>query len=98
MPQPKDRIGDDANNITHTGIENRSDEQLIETTHQTDDNKTWSRYLAHKTSITPISSRMYNMGYAFSAVPFGLGIAITLYLFGLYLRWKVRGTTKPVSQ
>jgi hypothetical protein len=89
MPKPNDFIGDNTYKITYTVIENRGDEQLIETTHQTDDNKVWSRYLARKADITPISSRMFYFGYALSGIAYALPISIVIFLIGRFLRKKL---------
>lgn len=89
LPKTSDKFGNEVSYISYTVLENRGEEQIIETTHQTDDNKVWSRYLARKTEFTPISSRMFYMGYAFSSLPFGLAASIALFLLGRYLRKKL---------
>lgn len=74
-------------------IEETANGQIIEVveTYHDGDNTIWSRYEATRSSITPISSRMFYFGYMFAAFPYAIGFAVLLYAVGRYLRSKNQG-------
>ncbi|CAB5103766.1 hypothetical protein D3OALGA1CA_4718 [Olavius algarvensis associated proteobacterium Delta 3] len=68
-------------------IEDTGDEQLIELReeYKDGDNTIWSRYRARRTSITPLSTKMYYFGYMFNAIPYVFGGTLSLFIIGRLL-------------
>jgi len=91
MSKPSDQV--DVNDRTHIAyhvLESSEAHQVIEV-EETDDDKTiWSQYRATSSEVTPLTSRMFYMGYMFSALPWALGIALLLYGIGRFLRRRCR--------
>ena len=87
MPQSAGSFDTRDSNYSYTVIEEGEAGQIIEVVeaYKDGDNTIWSRYEATRTTVTPISSRMFYFGYAFAAMPYAIGFAFFLYLVGLVL-------------
>ncbi len=68
-------------------IEDSGDEQLIELIeeYKDGDNTIWSRYRAQRASITPLSTKMYCVGYMFNSIPYVIGGTLCLFIIGRVL-------------
>jgi len=88
MPKPSGRLDSDTSSFSYEVIEETTNGQIIEVveTYHDGDNTIWSRYEATRSSVTPISSRMFYFGYMFAAFPYAVGFAVLLYAIGRYLR------------
>lgn len=87
MSKPSDQVDvEHRTRIAYHVLERSESHQVIEV-QETDDDKTiWSQYRATSSEVTPLTSRMFYMGYMFSALPWALGIASLLYCIGRFLR------------
>lgn len=72
--------------VSYTVLSDGGAEQTIEVAHSDDDKDVWSRYRATRSSITPVSSRMFHPGYMFGAFPIAFGFALLLYAVGRFSR------------
>jgi len=97
MSEPSGRIESKSSIFFYSVIEDYGDEQLIELReeYKDGDNTIWSRYKARKTSITPLSTRMFYFGYMFMSFPYVFGIPLTLFIIGRLLLFKIGKTTLP---
>jgi hypothetical protein len=88
MSNPGGQIDYGSSNFSYQVIEETDAGQVIEVVEAYDDgdNTIWSRYEATRSSVTPISSRMFYFGYMFAAGPYALGLALFLYASGRYLQ------------
>jgi len=86
MPQSAGSFDTRDSDYSYTVIE---DVEVVEA-YKDGDNTIWSRYEATRTTVTPISSRMFYFGYAFAAMPYAIGFAFFLYLFGRVLGYRNR--------
>jgi len=87
MPKASDRmdLGQGAV-VSYTVLSDGGAEQTIEVAHSERDTDFWSRYRATRSSVVPVSSRMFNPGYMFGAFPFAFGFALLHYAVGRFLR------------
>lgn len=88
MSTPGGRLRSDTSDFSYEIIEETASGQIIEVVeaYHDGDNTIWSRYEATRTSVTPISSRMFYFGYMFAAFPYAMGFGLLLYAVGRYLR------------
>jgi hypothetical protein len=88
MPKLSGHLDSDTSSFSYEVIEETSDSQVIEVVeaYHDGDNTIWSRYEATRTSVTPISSRMFYFGYMFAALPYAIGIGLLLFVVGRFLR------------
>jgi len=63
--------------------------EVVETYHD-GDNTIWSRYEANRSTVIPISSRMFYFGYMFVAFPYAIGFSFILYGVGWYLKRRMQ--------
>jgi hypothetical protein len=96
MPQSAGSFDTRDSNYSYTVIEERGAGQIIEVVeaYKDGDNTIWSRYEATRTTVTPISSRMFYFGYAFAAMPYAIGFAFFLYLVGRVLAYRNRDSAE----
>ncbi len=87
MPNPGGYLGSDSSSFSYEVLENSANDQVIEVveTFHDGDNTIWSRYRATRSSVSPISSRMFYFGYMFTAFPYAVGFAMILYVVGRFL-------------
>lgn len=91
LPPPKDQKKPPGIVYTRYAIlEQTPQEQLVEVVDSDDDRTVWSRYRATANGVTPVSSRMQYVGYAFTGFFWGFIGAFGLYLFGVVGRWLMR--------
>jgi len=92
MPQSAGSFDTRDSDYSYTVIEETTAGQIIEVVerYKDGDNTIWSRYEATRTTVTPISSRMFYFGYAFVAMPYAIGFAFFLYLVGRVLGYRNR--------
>ena len=88
MSDPSGQLDYGSSGFSYRVIEETDAGQVIEVveTYHDGDNTIWSRYEATRSSVTPISSRMFYFGYMFAAGPYALGFALFLYASGRYLQ------------
>jgi len=69
-------------------LEDNGREQLIELVedYRDGDNTIWSRYRATRSTVQPVSSRMFYFGYMFQAAAFAFFFALLLYFVGRLMR------------
>lgn len=91
MSQPSGHRSDDSAEYSYIVLEETASEQVIEVveSYHDGDNTIWSRYKATRSTVIPISSRMFYFGYMFSALPFAIGFSLLLYLVSRYLKHRV---------
>ena len=97
VSKPNGSFETESSRFKYRVIEDSGDKQLIELIeeYKDGDNTIWSRYRAQRTSITPLSTRMYYFGYMFSAFPFVIGGALCLFIIGRVLMLKYRSPAAP---
>ncbi len=97
VSKPNGRFETESSRFKYRVIEDSGDEQLIELIeeYKDGDNTIWSRYKAQRTSITPLSTRMYYFGYMFNAFPFVIGGTICLFIIGRILLLIFRAPAAP---
>jgi hypothetical protein len=90
MSKPSGQLDWGTSSFSYQVIEETDSEQLIEVVeaYHDGDNTIWSRYKATRSTITPVSSRMFYFGYMFAAFPFALAFAFLIYGTGQYFRRK----------
>ena len=88
MSDPSGQLDYGSSNFSYQVIEETDAGQVIEVVeaYHDGDNTIWSRYEATRSSVTPISSRMFYVGYMFAAGPYAFGIALFMYASGRYLQ------------
>ena len=88
MSDPSGQLDYGSSDFSYRVIEETDAGQVIEVVeiYHDGDNTIWSRYEATRSSVTPISSRMFYFGYMFAAGPYALGFALFLYASGRYLQ------------
>ena len=86
MPDPEGRLEADGATVTYKVVAANAGEQTIETNYRDGDRTAWGRYRATRREITPLASRLSFSDYMFSAMPWGLGVALLVYLVAGYAR------------
>ncbi len=91
MQRPEGRLETRDAIVTYRVIGKEGDAQEIEVVeaYRDGDNTIWSRYLATRDGITPLTSRMLYFGYGMAALPFAFAFAIAVYALGRLLRRRV---------
>ncbi len=87
VSKPSGSFENESSIFKYQVIEDSGEEQLIELIeeYKDGDNTIRSRYRAQRTSITPLSTRMYYFGYMFTSIPFVLGGTLCLFIIGRLL-------------
>ena len=95
MSDPSGQLDYGSSIFSYQVIEETDAGQVIEVVEAYHDgeNTIWSRYKATRSSVTPISSRMFYFGYMFAAGPYALGFALFLYASGRYLQHRYQRPT-----
>lgn len=95
MPDNTGKIDTDYASISYTVINADDTGQEIEVIEQhfDGDNTIWSRYKANATTVSPVFSKMFYIGYMFTAFPFAFVFALALYALGRYMK---KNDTEPV--
>ena len=87
VSKPSGSFETESSILEYQVIEDSGDEQLIELkeVNKDGDNTIWSRYRAQRASITPLSTKMYCVGYMFNSIPYVIGGTLCLFIIGRVL-------------
>lgn len=87
MPLPGSSLETDSCRYTYKVLVDNKIDQVIEVveTYKDGDKTIWSKYMATRNEVYPLSSKMFYFGYMFSAIPIGILLSICLYVSGRIL-------------